>query len=760
MEMLTAPSLSGQRPQWTECRQDGVDTVDITMATESLHHPSALASALEPLREVERLSFVLRSSRLGLWDWAMESGDVFVDATWKSLLGLDGEADTPATIDAIFALCHRDDHERIRAAIARHTAGSDEFYDEDIRLRHQDGRWIWIRTRGQVVQRAPDGTPLRMTGTHEDVSERHAREVAFTANQQLLESAQRIAHVGSWFLDVDTQAVTWTAELYRMLGFDATLPPPPGDTHGQLFTTESWDRLRTAIGRTQRDGVPYELELEMEREGVHVGWMLARGEAVRERAGRIVGVQGVALDITDRKHNEQQLARLASRDPLTGLANRAALLEYLEHWRRQQSAQVRDGSESARHHRSLACLLVDLDNFKFVNDSLGHEVGDLVLSAAADRLRQVARSSDVTARLGGDEFVVILAALDSRRTAVAVAERIVEAFRAPFHVGGNELFLTASVGVALANDDAQAADVLRDADTAMYAAKEAGRDQHIVFNRELRERVNERVLVERQLRRALDEGRLETWFQPEVDLRTGRVLAGEALLRWRRSDGTVESAASFIRISEETGLIRRIGERVLLEACEEGARWQQHGRVEVRVNVSGVQLAESNLIRHLDRALEVSGLDPSLLCLELTETVLLRESSIVRDNMREIDARDVRIAIDDFGTGFASLSYLHRYDVDVIKIDRRFIERTTEDEQSAKLVRGIIRLARTMDIDVIAEGVETPEQAVRLLALGCNRAQGYLFAPAVPAEEFAGWLVRGFEPVAITTTSGGMYGPA
>jgi diguanylate cyclase (GGDEF)-like protein/PAS domain S-box-containing protein len=722
--------------------------------------PDAGASALEPIREVERLAFVLRSSRLGLWDWAMSTNEVFVDEAWAAMLGRDLADVTPATYTSLIELCHPDDRERIAAAIERHVAGTDEFYDEDIRLRHRDGRWVWIRARGQVVQRAQDGTPLRMTGTHEDVSERQAREVAFRASQQLLESAQRIAHVGSWYLDVDTQEVTWTAELYRMLGFDATKPPPPGDTHGELFAQESWDRLRTAIGRTQREGVGYELELEMEREGRHLGWMLARGEAIRDRAGRIVGVQGVALDITDRKHNEQQLSRLASRDPLTGLANRTALLEHLERRRQQHVTASPEGLERDARHRSLACLLVDLDNFKYVNDSLGHEVGDLLLIAAADRLRQVARSSDVTARLGGDEFVVILAELDSPRTAVAVAERLVEAFRAPFHVAGNELFLTASVGIALAEDGAAAADLLRDADTAMYSAKESGRDQLMVFNHELRVRVDERILVERQLRHALDADELETWFQPEVDLRSGRVLAGEALLRWRRRDGTVESAASFIRISEETGLIRRIGERALLDACRQGARWQQHGRFEVRVNVSGVQLAETNLIRHLDRALEVSGLDPSLLCLELTETVLLRESSIVRDNMREIDARDVRIAIDDFGTGFASLSYLHRYDVDVIKVDRSFVARTTDDELSAKLVRGIIRLARTMDIDVVAEGVETPAQAERLLALGCDRAQGYLFAPAVPAEEFLGLLERGFDPVAITVTSSGAYGPA
>jgi diguanylate cyclase (GGDEF)-like protein/PAS domain S-box-containing protein len=724
-------------------------------------HGTAPAPALTSQRELERLSFVLRSSRLGLWDWEMTTGELIVDEAWAEMLGLVIEDVTPTTIDLFFTRCHPDDVERVQAAIDRHVAGSDEFYDEDVRLRHVDGHWVWIRTRGQVVQRGPDGEPLRMTGSHEDVSERHARDIAFTASQQQLESAQRIAHVGSWYLDVDTQEVTWTAELYRMLGFDATRPPPPGDTHGELFAPESWERLSAAIGRTQREGIPYELELEMERDGQHLGWMLARGEAIRDRTGRIVGVQGVALDITDRKRNEQQLARLASRDPLTGLANRAALVEYLEDWRLQQALSGSATHEHDGHPRTLACLLVDLDNFKYVNDSLGHEVGDRLLNAAADRLRQVARSSDVTARLGGDEFVVVLADLDSSRTAVAVAERIVEAFRMPFLIAGNELFLTASVGVALADGSAEASDLLRDADTAMYSAKESGRDQFIVFNRELRERVDERVLIERQLRRAIEEDALETWFQPEVDLRTGRVLAGEALLRWRRDDGTVESAASFIRISEETGLIRRIGERVLLEACRAGAGWQQqHGPVEVRVNVSGVQLADPSLIRHLDRALEASGLEPSLLCLELTETVLLRESSIVRDNMREIDARDVHIAIDDFGTGFASLSYLHRYDVDVIKIDRSFVARTTEEEQSSKLVRGIIRLARTMDIDVIAEGIETQEQAERVLTLGCHRAQGYLFAPAVPAEDFCVLLTQGFTPIAITMTSSGMHGPA
>jgi len=690
-----------------------------------------------PMGELERLTFVLRSSRLSLWDWDMRTDELVVDDFCLVMLGYGPDELGPPSFALFADLCHPLDLSIVRGAVEAQSRDGGAIYDVEFRLRHKDGDWRWIRSRGQIVARDGDGTPLRMTGTHEDITERRRRDHELALSKQQLDAAQRMAKVGSWYLDTETDAVTWTLELYRMFDLDPSLPPPPGDTHGDLFHPDSWERLQQAIGRTRSSGVPYELELEMERDGTHSGWMLARGEAVRDEYGRIIGVQGVAMDITERKANEAALERLASRDPLTGLLNRVSLLEELE----RTMECVEDGTMLA------ACLLVDLDNFKYINDSLGHDFGDLVLQAAARRLGSVARASDVTARLGGDEFVILLRNLSSHDVAGDVAERIVNAFRAPFSVKGHELVLTASVGITVAEPGQDASTLLRDADTAMYAAKAAGRDRAEAFTHRLRAGITQRVELERELRAAIDADELEAWYQPEVDLATGRITAGEALLRWRRPDGSVTSAADFIRISEETGLIRRIGARMLERACEAAVGWQHFDPVEVRVNTSVVQLSEPDYLHLLDRTLERTGLSPDLLCLEFTETVLLRETATVRANIQGISERGVSIAIDDFGTGYASLAYLHRYAVDVVKIDRRFIEMCGVDVRSTQLVEGIIRLGRIMGIDVIAEGIETLQQAQTLLGLTCTRGQGYLFSPAVPREEFLELLTAGFPPI-------------
>jgi diguanylate cyclase (GGDEF)-like protein/PAS domain S-box-containing protein len=707
------------------------------MSAEETSRRILTLAGFAPTSELERLTFVLSSSRLSLWDWNMRSGELIVDTAWMTMLGYAPGELGPASFDLFTQLCHPLDLSIIRGAIEAHARNGEAFYDAEFRMRHADGDWRWIRSRGQIVSRSDDGSPLRMTGTHEDVTERRQRDQELTLRKQQLDSAQRMANVGSWYLDTETDTITWTAELYRMLDLDPSLPPPPADTHGRLFSPDSWELLRAAIDRTRETGVPYELELEMEREGVHRGWMLARGEAVRDEHGRIIGIQGVAMDITERRYSEAALERLASRDPLTGLLNRAALLEELD----RTVQAVREGRMVA------ACLLVDLDNFKFVNDSLGHDFGDLILQAAARRLGFVARASDVTARLGGDEFVILLRNLSGRDAALDVAQRIVNAFRAPFSVRGHELVLTASVGLTMAEAGQATTDVLRDADTAMYAAKAAGRDQATAFSGKLRAGITQRVGLERELRAAIESDELEVWYQPEVDLRTGRINAGEALLRWRRADGSVTSAGEFIRISEETGLIRRIGARVLRDACEAAIGWQSFDPIEVRVNTSVVQLSEPDYLHLLDRTLAETGLAPELLCLEFTETVLLRETATVRANIHGISERGVSIAIDDFGTGYASLSYLHRYAVDVVKIDRSFIELCGIDVRSTQLVEGIVRLGRIMGIDIVAEGVETLPQAQTLLGLGCTRAQGFLFSRATPADEFLELIGSGFPPV-------------
>jgi EAL domain-containing protein (putative c-di-GMP-specific phosphodiesterase class I) len=330
--------------------------------------------------------------------------------------------------------------------------------------------------------------------------------------------------------------------------------------------------------------------------------------------------------------------------------------------------------------------------------------------------------------------VVVMRDLTDAHEALRAAGRLVEAFRTPFMVGDRELFATASVGVAIASPTSLSGDLLREADTAMYAAKAEGRDRVSLFNEDLRTMAAARMSVEADLRHALNRGQLAVWYQPEVDLATGSVVALEALLRWHHADGDLRTADRFVDVAEETGLILDIGDWVLRQACAQAAAWasaRPDHPVTVRVNVSALQLAETGLLEAIDDALATSGLRPDLLCVEITETALLRRTTTTAMNLAAIHARGISLAIDDFGTGFASLTYLHQYPVDVIKIDRSFVS----DAADSALVAGIIALASTLEMAVTAEGVEHPEQAARLRQMGCPTAQGWLYSAAVPPED-------------------------
>jgi diguanylate cyclase (GGDEF)-like protein len=419
-----------------------------------------------------------------------------------------------------------------------------------------------------------------------------------------------------------------------------------------------------------------------------------------------------------------ELRLLATHDPLTGLANRTAMLEEIS---RALSAGRRSG-------RSTAVLMMDLDHFKHVNDTLGHTAGDDLLVAAANRIVDVVRAGDLVARLGGDEFVVVMRDLEDPSEAVLAAGRLVTAFRNSFSTGGAEMFSTASIGVAVALDFGDAGDLVREADTALYSAKEQGRDRVSVFNEDLRLAVSSRLAVENDLRRALERGELDVWYEPEVDLATGSVTAIEALLRWHHPSGHVWTADRFIDVAEETGLILGIGDWALRQACSHGAAWaaaRPERPLTVRVNVSALQLTETSLLPTLDDALASSGLDPARLCVEITETALLRQTATARDNVHGIHDRGVALAIDDFGTGYASLAYLRRYPIDVLKIDRSFITQLVTSEHDRRLVAGIIALAAKVDVAVTAEGVEHPDQAALLREMGCPAAQGYLYSAAL-----------------------------
>ncbi|MDP9457558.1 MAG: EAL domain-containing protein [Actinomycetota bacterium] len=446
-------------------------------------------------------------------------------------------------------------------------------------------------------------------------------------------------------------------------------------------------------------------------------------------------------DITERKLLEERLLHQALHDPLTGLANRALLLDRLGH-----ALDRADRTEAC-----VAALFLDLDDFKVVNDSLGHDAGDELLVAAAERLGSCLRPEDTIARLGGDEFVVLLEDVRGRGEATEAATRIAEALREPFLLGAHEeAFVSVSIGVALASggEDRTGSspdDLLRWADVAMYEAKRKGKAHHAVFDPSMDARALERLRLGADLGRAVERGEFRVHYQPEVELSTGRIVGFEALVRWEHPEQGLVSPARFIPVAEETGLIVPIGRWVLEEACRRAKEWQEHRPNGppplMSVNLSARQFEHPDLACDVARALGESGLDPGRLVLEITESVLMEDAPSTIATLEELKSLGVGLAVDDFGTGYSSLSYLRRFPVDYLKIDRSFVDGIEEDSGGAVLVSGIVDLGHALGLSVVAEGVETEGQLGLLRGMGCELAQGYHFARPMPGEE-AGVLLE------------------
>jgi diguanylate cyclase (GGDEF)-like protein/PAS domain S-box-containing protein len=457
---------------------------------------------------------------------------------------------------------------------------------------------------------------------------------------------------------------------------------------------------------------------------------------VRNDAGTVTHYIGVHSDITDAKTHQDELARQANHDSLTGLPNRNLL------WDRIDRACVR----AQRYGDFAAVAFLDLDNFKVVNDSLGHSLGDHLLRAVAARLESSLRAMDTVARLGGDEFVLVLSDQKSAQSVAGELQRIVESFSQPFAVDGRDVFITASVGVALYPQDAKDPEsLMKSAELAMYRAKESGRDAYQLYTAEMQTSVTERLALESKLRRALERGEFSLHYQPQVDLRSNRIFGSEALLRWNQADLGMVDPAKFIPIAEETGLIVPIGEWVVRTACLQNKAWQNAGlpTITMAVNISARQFREKNLLQAVAKILAETGLDPTQLELEVTESVIMHDAQHVIAALQAFRDMGVRLSVDDFGTGYSSLSYLKRFPVDRLKIDQSFVRDITTDADDAAIAQAVITLGHTMNLRVIAEGVETPEQLAFLRRNQCDEMQGYLFGKPMPADEFGKLLETG-----------------
>jgi predicted signal transduction protein with EAL and GGDEF domain len=545
------------------------------------------------------------------------------------------------------------------------------------------------------------------------------------------------------------------------------------------YSDHSWEDMAEALGKTDRVLIlkkPFDtVEVRQLAHALQARWELGRLVALKfddltamvetktkELASVNSRLKSEAAAREDALHklaeSHEQIRALAYEDNLTGLPNRRLLNEHLE----KVLARAR------RKNTEFALLFVDLDNFKMINDSIGHQSADLVLRKLADELGGLIRSDDVLAlyaeeesaldttisiepitdsvlsRLGGDEFVILLPDMRDRFTAGAVAHRILKLLERPFQVKDHEVFLSVSIGIATYPEDGETTDILiRNADTAMYHAKQQGKAAYQYFSEEMNIASVERLALETGLRRALEEKQFELHYQPQVDLHSGRIVGAEALLRWNHPERGDIAPSIFIPIAEDSGLIVGIGQWVLDEACRQAVAWQAEGlpRIPIAINVSAVQFRRQDVFQIVSASLKGSGLDPAMLCLEITETAAMSVRDGVVEPLSRLRDLGVGLALDDFGTGYSSLSYLQNFPMSTLKIDGSFIAKITTDETAARITAAIVSMAQILGLRVVAEGVEDREQLVMLRQFGCDAVQGFLFSKAQPAERFAEILV-------------------
>jgi diguanylate cyclase (GGDEF)-like protein len=613
-------------------------------------------------------------------------------------------------------------------------------------LQERDGRYQVIAAAGrglaagQELSGAAGDAVRRAQGTDQFVS---TGVFAAPGGERRLGQAWRIDAASGSFV------------IYR----DSALPPP--GRRRQLTSTQPFSDIETALyasptpdpgqvvlatralplpGRTVDEAVQMGADrwlVVVAAEGSLIGTMAAREPWLFLFRGLVVTLLVTALvEVLQRRRryaSALELAHQAVHDALTGLPNRLQVAERLE------QALAR----SAETGFDVAVLFVDLDRFKLVNDGRGHAAGDELLVAVAERLRRVVRSGDIVARFGGDEFVVVCEDQTAAFEASLVAGRIIDALREPVVVDGQEIFLSASIGIAMADGTGTPESLLRDADAAMYRAKAKGRSRSEFFDTTMRTEALDHLEIQSALHRALERDELRVFYQPIVDLASGVVSGVEALVRWQHPQHGLVSPGSFIPLAEETGLIVPIGAWVLDQATAQLARWREQswGRsLTVNVNLSARQLRQADLIPGLMTSLLASGTDPSQLCLELTETAFMEDARSHREVLDGIRGLGVRLAIDDFGTGYSSLTYLKQLPVSVLKIDQAFVRGLGKDASDTAIVRSVIDLAHALGLVVVAEGVEDADQVAHLRRLGCDRAQGYFFARPQPAEELEGHM--------------------
>ncbi len=689
-------------------------------------------------RSEERFRALSASSPVGIFEADHDGHLTYVNPRMEQIWGV---SDVELLGDGWTVRVHPDERPTVvegwRAALAAHSE-----YEVGFRVLHASGETRFVRGHAAPLRDAT-GAVVGAVGTMKDLTPRCRATEALAESEARLRLALSAGRMAVWEFDLQTEAMRpdvacedpnpATGEVPDDLGIPATFAAFLNGIH-----PDDRARIESAGAHALATGADIEEEFRVVLPDGAVRWRHIRGRAVAGPGGGPARLVGVGTDTTDRKSLEESLVHQARHDALTGLANRTLFRE------RVLRALADTSATGAPVHgrggdRFPAVLLVDLDNFKTVNDSLGHAAGDHLLTVATARLLDATRGSDTVARLGGDEFAILLDGVRDHSEAAVVSDRVVAALTAPFALDGRDVRVGASVGIAFARagDDPEA--LLRNADLALYRAKAAGKGRSATFVPAMHAAAVERLELEAELRCAVANGDLTVHYQPVVSLETGAVTGAEALVRWPHPERGLVPPSTFIPIAESAGLIVPLGGWVLEEACRAAAGWATAGiagadALTVAVNVSALQFQHPTFVRDVEAAVVASGLPPCRLVLEVTESVVLSDLDAAICRLEELRALGVGLALDDFGTGYSSLAYLQRLPLDVLKIDRAFIAELCADGKSAALARAVVTFADALELRTVAEGVETAAQHLELARLGCGFGQGYLYSrPLEPA---------------------------
>lgn len=676
-----------------------------------------------------RWAYAAEKAGTGTWEWNLVTNEVIFSPGINTILGI-GQSESPTSFEAWRALIHKDDVPLVVEAIQAHLNGLAPSFDCEYRMRSSDGTYKWLGVHGVIAGLDNTGMPIRVNGIQSDITPKKVADELMQLSTLVYQCSSEAMMVCNRDFRVLSVNPAYTAITGYDLSDIAGKRPPEfdGDTNNfaafsvlwvSIAKTGSWHGELQAV---RKNGEQY-------LQGVTINML----EAADRSADKYVILFS---DVTERKRAQDVIWRQANYDTLTNLPNRHRL-----------QALLADEIEAARKSGAeMAVMMLDLDGFKEVNDTLGHEQGDMLLKEAARRLKQCLSPSGLLARMGGDEFIIIEPSLGDREQADSVAQAVVEKMNAHFELREDVVYISGSVGITFCPRDGMDVEMLlKNADQAMYAAKSAGRNRIAYFNKAMQEAAQHRMQLANDLRKALLHNEFKLVYQPIIELKTGLVYKAEALLRWHHPRRGIVSPGEFIPVAEETGSIVQIGDWVFREAACQAAKWRSgyQPNFQVSVNVSPAQFrTDSYGASRGKSSLHNLGLAEGIV-VEITEGLLLDASDSVNDQL--IDFRDagIQVSLDDFGTGYSSLSYLKKFDIDYIKIDQSFVRNMHNGSGDLALCEAIIVMAHKLGMKVIAEGVETEEQRDLLLAAGCDYGQGYLFSRPIPPEELEPMLEKG-----------------